>query len=354
MGPGVLEPKAVGRATAPSASARRAVAWRRVALAAPALLLLLALPLVLEGQDLPYPLHVLILVAVYATLAQAWNILGGYAGQVSLGNAVFFGLGAYATALPTIRMGLSPWLGMLLGIALAVLVALLIGFYTFRLAGHYYAIATIAVVEIVQTLFINSRGMGGASGLSLPILPSAFVNLQFTSKVPYYYLALALVSVGLLMTWLVERSRLGYYFRAVKDDPLAARSLGVNVFKYKLIAIMLSAGLTAICGAFYTQYILFIDPDSVLSLTLSVLIVLVAVLGGVGTIWGPLLGALILIPLSEGTRVYLAQAGGGGRAVDLMIYGLLIVLISIFQPGGLVALLRMLGRQRRVGSRAST
>jgi branched-chain amino acid transport system permease protein len=302
--------------------------------------LVLAAPLWLEAQQLPHLQHILILIGLYAALAAAWNVLGGYAGQVSLGNAVFFGIGAYAPMLLVLRLGLTPWLGLLAGVLVAIAVGLLIGYYTFHLGGHYFAIATIAVGEIVQTGVINWRDVGGAAGLSQPILPSALINFQFASRVPYLYGAAALAAIALGATWLIERSRLGFYFRAIKNDPLAARCLGVDITRYKLVALAVSAGLTAAGGTFYAQYVLFVDPESTLSLRLSVLIVLVAVRGGVGTVWGPLLGAAVLIPLSEGTRVYLAGAGGGGRAIDLLIYGLLIILITVFRPGGLMALAR--------------
>ena len=314
-------------------------------------LLLVGLPLVLEAQRLPHPLHILIMICLYATLAQAWNILGGYAGQISLGNAVFFGVGAYTSTILMTKIGLSPWLGMPVGMLAAVVLSLMIGYPCFRLGGHYFAIATIAVGEIVQTVFINWREVGGASGIHLPLLPEAFVNFQFhTSKLPYYYIALGMMIVAFACALAVERSRLGYYFRAIKGDPLAARALGVSITRYKLYAIAISAALTAMAGTFYAQYILVIDPESVLPLSLSVLICLVAVLGGVGTIWGPLLGALVLIPLSEGTRVYLSGTGGGGRAIDLMVYGALIVLVAVFQPGGLMAMLGVRRRHQVLGA----
>ena len=302
---------------------------------------LLLVPAWLQANNLPHPLHILIMIALYATLAQAWNIIGGFAGQVSLGNAVFFGIGAYTTTLMMMKLGLSPWLGMPVGMLIAVLISVCIGIPVFRLGGHYFAIATIAVGEIVQTIFINWKEIGGASGLNQPILPQSLINFQFhDTKLPYYYIALAICCIAFLAAWGVERSRLGYYFRALKGDPLAARSLGIDIGRYKLIALATSAALTAMGGAFYAQYVLFIDPESVLPLSLSILICLVAVLGGVNSLWGPLLGAMVLIPLSETTRVYLANLGGGGKAIDLMIYGLLIVLIAVFQPGGLMAMLR--------------
>jgi branched-chain amino acid transport system permease protein len=293
----------------------------------------------------PYPRDIMIKIFLYALLAQAWNLLGGYCGQISLGNAVFFGIGAYTSSVLLMRWELSPWLGMLAGMGLAVLVSQAIGFPCFRLRGHYFAIATIAIGEIVQTIMINWDALGGARGLSLPIKPETFVNFQFhRAKWPYYYIALGLFACVFALTALVERSRPGYYFRAIREDADAASSLGIPLARYKLAAIALSAAFTALGGSFYAQYVLFIDPESVFPLSLSILICLVAVLGGVGTLWGPFLGAVILIPLSEATRVYF---GGTGKAVDLMIYGALIVLVAVFQPAGLAGLLGRLGRGGR-------
>jgi branched-chain amino acid transport system permease protein len=289
----------------------------------------------------PYPRDVMIKIFLYALLAQAWNILGGYCGQISLGNAVFFGIGAYTSSALGLGLGLSPWLGMAAGMILAVVVSQAIGYPCFRLQGHYFAIATIAVGEIVQTIVLNWDAVGGARGINLPIQPETLANFQFhRAKWPYYYIALGLFAMVFGLTALVERSRLGYYFRAIREDPDAAQSLGVPLTRYKLVAIALSAAFSALGGTFYAQYLLFVDPESVFPLSLSILICLVAVLGGVGTLWGPFLGAVILIPLSEATRVYY---GGTGKPVDLMIYGGLIVLVAVFQPGGLAALL---GRAR--------
>jgi branched-chain amino acid transport system permease protein len=328
------------------ARARRALA---VALAGA----LLAFPAVFVQ---PYPRDVMIKIFLYALLAQAWNLLGGYAGQISLGNAVFFGIGAYTSSVLVVAQGLSPWLGMLAGAGVAMAVSQVIGFPCFRLRGHYFAIATIAIGEIVQTIMINWDALGGARGISLPIRPETFVEFQFhRAKWPYYYIALGLFAAVFALTAWLERARPGYYFRAIREDADAAQSLGVPVARYKLLAIALSAAFTALGGSFYAQYVLFIDPESVFPLSLSILICLVAVLGGVGTLWGPLVGAVVLIPLSEATRVYL---GGTGTAVDLMVYGGLIVLVAVFQPGGITALVAGRGRRGRApvpaASRAGT
>ena len=285
---------------------------------------------------LPFPRHVMIMIFLYSALATAWNIIAGYCGQISLGQAVFFGIGAYTSSVLFKETGLTPWAGMVAGVVLAVVMSQVMGYPVFKLRGHYFAIATIAVGEIVQALVVNWDWIGGARGVFVPIKrPDSFVNFQFhQSKAFYYYIALGLLLLALGVTRVIERSRRGFYFRAIREDQDAAAALGVNVAREKLRALAISAALTAMGGTFYAQYLLFIDPESVFPLTLSILICLVAVLGGVGTLWGPVLGALVLVPLQEGTRVML---GGTGKAIDLLLYGALIIIISIVQPGGLMA-----------------
>jgi len=296
-------------------------------------LIFLAYPLIFT---LPFPRHVMIMIFLYATLGLAWNMIGGYAGQISLGHALFFGIGAYTSTLMLMKLGVSPWVGMLAGGIVSVGVSYIIGYPCFKLAGHYFAIATIAIGEIAQVWMLNWDWAGAAVGLTLPILPESLVNLEFhTTKAPYYYVAFGLLILGLLATYGIDRSKLGYYFKAIKGDLEAARSLGINVTKYKFYALALSAFFTSICGSFYAQYVLFIDPDSVFPLMLSVVVCLVATLGGVGTIWGPVIGAFILIPISEFTRIFL---GGGGKGTDLIIYGLLIIVISVYQPFGVIGI----------------
>jgi branched-chain amino acid transport system permease protein len=319
----------------------RGVAPRRIALGSVLGAALLMFPWLFEK---PYPRDVMIRIFLYTLLAQAWNLLGGYCGQISLGNAVFFGIGAYTSSVLSLWWGVSPWLGMGAGMTLAVLVSQAIGYPCFRLRGHYFAIATIGIGEIVQTVAINWDAIGGARGVWLPIKAETLVNFQFhRAKWVYYYIALALLAAVFGATALVERSRLGYYFRAIREDPDAAQSLGVPLTRYKLLAIAGSAAFTALGGTFYAQYVLFIDPESVLPTSLSILVCLIAVLGGVGTLWGPAIGAVVLISLSETTRIWL---GGTGKAVDLMIYGALIVLVAVFQPRGLMGLVGRLGRRQ--------
>lgn len=286
----------------------------------------------------PFPQDLAIKVFLFGGLAAGWNILGGFTGQVSLGNAIFFGIGAYSAALVQTRLETVPWVGIPLGMGAAVLVGLFIGFPCFRLKGHYFAMATLAIGEVVQTVFINWKWAGGAIGLYIPIRDDTWTHFQFvTTKLPYYYAALAFVlSVLLLSAWLM-RSRTGYRFRAIKEDQDAARSLGVSARGYKLMAMGFSAAFTAAGGWLYAQYVLFIDPHSVFPMMLSIQVVLLAILGGVGTLFGPLVGALILIPLSEFTRIYI---GGTGSGLDLIAYGLLIIVFAVLQPRGVMGLFR--------------
>lgn len=287
---------------------------------------------------LPYHRDVAIKILLNATLAQAWNILAGYCGQVSLGHAVFFGTGAYASSALQMHFGVNPWIGMAVGAGLAVALSQAIGYPCFRLRGHYFAIATIAIGEIIHTLAINWEFIGGARGLTLPIRQDSLLAFQFHgTKFVYYYIALALTVACFLVTWHIQRSRIGYYLRAIKEDTDAAQSVGIPVARYKLIAIAISAAFVSIGGSFYAQYVLYLDPDSVFPLALSILICLLAVVGGVGTLWGPLVGAALMIPLSEWTRI---QFGGTGSGVDLIVYGALLTIVAVFQPTGLVGLVQ--------------
>lgn len=308
-------------------------------------------PLPFEILKLPFWQHLVLLIFLFATLGLAWNIIGGYCGQFALGNAVFFGIGAYTATVMSIHWRITPWIGMLAGALIAAGVALAIGIPCFRLRGHYFAIATIAVGEIVSTIAINWDLVGGAVGLYVPLIRGAslweeFINLEFhRSKLPYYYIALAMLAVALFVCYRIERSRLGIYLRAIKADQEGAESIGIDSRQYKLIAFGISAAMTAAVGTFFAQYVLFIDPFTVLPVMLSIMVALMAVLGGVGTLWGPVLGAAVLVPLSESTRVFFAGAGGAARAVDLLVYGALIVIIAVFQPTGLMGLIAKLGRK---------
>jgi branched-chain amino acid transport system permease protein len=297
------------------------------------LLLALIFPM-LEKNPSHQNLAILVLMA--AQLGVAWNIIGGYAGQVSLGQAAFYGLGAYTSTLLFTKLGLTPWIAIPVGGLVAVCISLLVGWSCFRLKGHYFAMATIAVAEIIQIIFTNWEYAGAAVGLNLP-MEEGWKTLIFSTKEPYYYLALGLLLLTLGVNYAIEKSFLGYYFRAIKDEPDAARSLGVNLSRYKQLAFAISSFFTALGGSLYAHKELYIDPGSVLHTGLSIKMALVSILGGVGTLFGPLLGAGVLTLIEEGTRIIF---GGSGRGTDLVIYALLIVLIAVYYPTGVLGWLR--------------
>ncbi|HXX86272.1 MAG TPA: branched-chain amino acid ABC transporter permease [Casimicrobiaceae bacterium] len=282
----------------------------------------------------PFYRQIVVMTLMYGALGAAWNLVGGFLGRVSFGHAVFLGLGAYTTLLLLHKLGLSPWLGIPAGGLIAAVSAFVVGRPTLRLTGHYFAMATIAVLAVAHVLMVNWSWAGGAVGLEAPIANSVWL-LLFRSRAPYYWIAAVLALLTLWATYTLARSRAGYYWRAINGDEAAARSLGVPAERYKMLAFVMSAALTGIWGGFYAIYVGFVDPDSAFSLTLSIQIVLVAILGGVGTITGPWLGAALLVPLAEGMRVAM---GGSGKGFDLLLYGLAIVLVSLFLPRGLIAL----------------
>ncbi len=306
------------------------------------LILLILFPLVLSK---PFPQHVMILVFMFGMMAVAWNIMGGYAGMFSFGQVAFFGIGAYTSSFLLITYHVNPWLGLIVGGLIAALVAAAIGYPCSNLRGHYFAIASIAFGEIVRTHFNNWKLVGAAEGMTLPMLEESFENFMFhSSKLPYYYIMLAFLIISLVVCYIVATSKMGYYFRAIKESHDVAKVLGINVVWYRLIAIMISAFLTAMAGTFYAQYVLYLDPESVLILPISVQIVLISMLGGAGSIMGPVIGAAILIPVSEVTRVMLGHKGTG---IDMLIYGALITLISVYQPKGVWGLFSNIGKRTK-------
>ena len=318
-------------------SARRANLVTAVCVAAA----VACLPLVVKDV---YIQNMLVLTLMYAALSQSWNILSGYCGQISLGHALYFGIGAYATMLLFTKFGVLPWFGMVAGGFAAALVAAAVGYPCFRLKGHYFVIATIVIAEAGYLLMLNWDYAGAAMGIEAPVRGDSWAKFQFArSKLPYFYFALALAFVAWLVTWTIEDSRWGYWWRAVKDNAEAAESLGVVVFRSKMAAAAVSAFLTAVGGGFYAQFVSYIDPESVMSFQFSLLMALPAVLGGIGTLWGPAVGAAILIPITEVTRSY---AGGTGKGFDLIVYGLLVMGIALGRPEGIVGALTARKRAR--------
>jgi len=296
------------------------------------IVLFTALPVFIKGA---FWLHILILIFMYGALGSSWNFIGGYTGQVSFMQAVFFGIGAYTSSVLSTKYGVSPWLGMFVGGFISVIFSSALGVLVFRLRGHYFAISTIAIGEIVNVLIRRWNFVGGATGLYIPMKEEGLINFQFhSSKVGYYYIFLGLILFATLLTYLVQRSKLGYYFQAIRENDIAASSVGIDVPKFKVIAFGLSAFIAAFAGTCYAQYVLYIDPESLIILVVSLQIVFVTILGGSGTIIGPLVGAILLIVFQQFTTVYL----GSERAVHMLLYGALIVLIEIFEPDGLVAI----------------
>jgi branched-chain amino acid transport system permease protein len=301
---------------------------------------LLIYPLAVEATDSAAFLQdvgaSLILAAIGAS---AWNIVGGYAGQVSVGHAIFFGAGAYVPLLVYTLWQVPPLLGLPLGILVAVLIAIGIGMPSFRLQGHYFSMATIAVAELVRLVVGNWDLLGAAIGIQGPATARGWWDLIFRSSVPYYYIFLAVLALTLALTYAMERSRFGYYLRAIRAGERAARSLGVPVRSTKLKALMLSAGLTAAAGSLYAFKVGFVNPESGLGILVSVQMIIIAALGGAGTLYGPLIGAIILIPLQSATNTWF---GGGGSGLTYILYGGIIVILARFEPGGLLELWRRL------------
>jgi len=281
-------------------------------------------------------LHLMIMIFMYAVMAQSWNVIAGMSGQISLGHAMFFGIGAYASSFLFVQYGITPWIGIFIGMIFSGLVAILIGIPMLRLSGHYFAIATLLIGISFQIIFQRWELVGAASGLWIPLTEeSSWLAFQFhDSKVPYYYIFLTFFVVTYLFVWRLSISITGFRLRAIRDDYQAASSLGINVSRYKIIAFVISAIVMAPMGSLFSQYILIVDPDRMFSLEISIMVLLMTVLGGIGNIWGPLIGVAILIPVSEFSRIYL---GGTGGAVDLIFYGLILMLICIFRPAGLIS-----------------
>jgi branched-chain amino acid transport system permease protein len=305
-----------------------------------AVAVLLVLPLVLSS----YAVTVFILIFFYAYLGQAWNLIGGYAGQLSAGHAAFVGVGAYASALLALEAGLTPWLGMLAGGALAAALGAVVGYLGFRfgLRGFYFVLLTVAFAEICRIVALNTDAVGGALGLYITFTGDPW-QFQFPDSRAYYYVALGLMLGATGVTALVDRGRMGVYLRAIRQDESASEALGVDTFRYKMAAMVLSSFLSGVGGTFYAFYLFSLQPNAVFGIPLSVEIVIRPIVGGAGTVLGPVVGSFILSPLAELSRLYFAQGGWSG--VHLVVYGLLLIAVVLFLPhGAYPALRRLLAR----------
>lgn len=293
------------------------------------------LPLVVQKD---FFANIIILTFFSAALSSAWNILGGYAGQFSVGHAAFFGIGAYTSTLLFLSLKISPWIGMIAGGFLAAIFGVLIGWPCFRLKGPYFVLATIAINEIMRLMASHFKGLtNGSVGLMIIMSQPSPENFLFSGKMAYAYVALLLMMITIFVSYKVERSKIGYYLVALREDQDAAASLGIFTARYKLYAMMISAFFTGIMGTFYAQYFFFIDPDIAFSVDLSVHMVLIAIIGGTGTLLGPLLGSIILTPLDGLLRLWIGSAFSG---LSFIIYGLVLIASVILLPQGLANLIR--------------
>jgi branched-chain amino acid transport system permease protein len=276
-----------------------------------------------------------IMMALYACLlAQAWNILGGFGGQFSFGHALFFGTGAYAQAIAQ-QYGVNPWAALPLAMLGSVLVGVIVGALTFRygLKGSYFALVTLAFAEVFRIVALSVPFTGGGVGMMVPLRESA-ANMQFATRAGYLWLVLALVTVALLASAWLRHSRFGAYLQAVRDNEDAARAVGVDPFRVKLAAIGLSGALMGAGGAFYVQVFQYIDPGIAYGPSTSVEALVAAIVGGMGTLWGPVLGALVLHVLADLTRNLFGQLPG----INMVIYGSVLVLIVMFLPRGIAGI----------------
>jgi len=295
------------------------VSHRQFIAAAGFFLLSFAVPLVVHSD---YTLQILFRVFLFAALGLAWNLVGGYAGQLSLGHAAYFGVGAYGLALLS-KVGIPPWLSLFLGVGLAVISAAIIGLVSFRLRGPYFALCTIAFAEVVRLVAKNLPDVtGGDVGTQVPLL---FTESSIKS---FYISGVLLTALAFVLTAWIERSKFGYYLMAIREDEDTAMSVGVNTSRVKLWSLLISAALTAIGGALYASLFLFIVPDQVMSLDMSVEIAIVPMLGGAGTLFGPVIGSIVLETAAEIFKNIFQEA-------HLLIYGVLVVMVVIFLPEGI-------------------
>ncbi len=346
---------------------KRGIATVPLLLAVASVVLLFLVPIFVKST---YILHIMILIFISVITGSAWNILGGYTGQYSVGHAAYFGVGSYTTMILLQYHHIAPWYGIWAGVAVALVVALVIGTICFRLRGPYFVLASIAVAEIFRVSALNLKDLtNGAEGILITDIPPLRIGntiiTDFLSKVPFYYSGLAISIAVIAATWMVQNSKLGYYFQAIREDQDAAHSLGISLTLYKNAALSISAIFTSLAGSLYGLYVGFIDPGTVLALDLSVHIVMICIIGGIGTIYGPMVGAVVLVPFSEALRSnMIAQALIDSGLVreesplgaflkdqlshaHVLIYGILLVVVILFMPEGILGFIRKLTAKKR-------
>lgn len=297
------------------------------------LLVLSLLILIPLGFNSPFVYHLFVLICVYGALSTAWNLVGGFAGQMSLGHAVFYGAGSYAAVLLTINYGVSPWIGMFAGGAVSAVLALVMSYPTMRLRGPFFALVTIAVLEVIKLLVIEQGSWtGGSAGLSVP-LNIGFKWMIFRDKTSYLFLAFGFLMMTLWVSWFIRQSRLGFYLLAVREREDAAQAVGVNTVRVKILIAVLSGVLTGMIGTFHAMYLTFIEPSAAFSLDLSIQIAMFALIGGLGSVGGPLAGTVLVLPIAELARGWLSSLGSGTHG---FIYGVILVVVVLTMPKGIV------------------
>jgi branched-chain amino acid transport system permease protein len=307
---------------------------RGVALLALLLAALLAAPWLAND----YLLTVLITILYFAYTGQAWNVMMGFAGQLSLGHAIYVGLGGYAAAALYVHFGVGPWIGLAAAIAIAMLCGAIIGFLAFRfgVGGVYFAILTIAFAEFARIGFDHFLWVGGSSGFFLPVANYSRNDLWNLRGSPtmFYYVMLALTVAAFVLCHVLLKSRVGYYWQAIREDEVAARSLGINTFRYKLFAVVISAGMTSVAGVFFAFYYNNLFPEQIFSIARSIEIILGPIIGGIGTLFGPIIGAFLLTGLSEAMQNLLAALGFDIPGAKQVFYGVCLLLVVMILPDG--------------------
>lgn len=292
-------------------------------------LLLFMVPLFMKNN---YMLSIMVQIFLFAALGSAWNIIGGFARQISWAHASFFLIGAYTGMLMFQYLKISPWISVFAGLLLAIVFAVFIGAPSFRLRGTYFSLATIAVGQMIRELVVYFSGFtGGNNGIVISSRYKGFAVMRWNAETPYYYIFLILLILILGVVYIVDRGRLGYYLKAIREDQDAAESLGIRSSKVKMYALIISAACTSVLGTFYAFKMSYVDPTMVGSFDLAVKIGVIAIVGGIGTFWGPMLGAVVIIPLMEACNAFLPATWSGA---SLALYGLILMLIVIFKPEG--------------------
>jgi branched-chain amino acid transport system permease protein len=291
-------------------------------------LVLMLLPLFMG----PYLLHIMIMTFIFAYLARSWDLIGGYTGQLFLGPAAVFGVGAYTSTILYVHFGIYPWIGMVFGGVAGMIVGVLLCYISFRcgLKGIYFGLATLTFSEICKVIVTNVDLFGGVNGILIPIKGDSFLHFQFDGKIPYYYISFFLMLLSVYVMYRIERSKKGFYFLAIRENEGAAEALGVDTLRYKLISTGIGCFFLAMGGTFHAQYLMFVNPESFFGLAFTIEVIIRSIVGGVGTLLGPVLGSFILTPVSDISRALL----GGYRGVHLMVFGVIVILAVLFLPHG--------------------